>query len=169
MHARRKCAASLCRADSPIPPILPAAGWSTWRVTVPKKPCTTGTEYQQELTFSAGAGAQVEYAIALRSLFAKTEAHIPWLQEALTRLEDDKLVEIRLRWALAEQDWAALEQTLPLLSEEKRGDSAWRYWQAMAMEQRGRERRGSAAGSTGTGARLLQFPGGGQAAAGLRF
>lgn len=103
----------------------------------PEKALTYWEQYQQELGFSAAQVQQVEAAIALRSLFAKTEAHKPWLQEALTRLEDDKLVELRLRWALAEQDFPALEATLPLLSEEKRGDATWRYWQAMAMEQRG--------------------------------
>ncbi|RLA60337.1 MAG: murein transglycosylase, partial [Gammaproteobacteria bacterium] len=67
----------------------------------------------------------------------KTESNIPWLEDALARLGEDKLVEIRLRWALAEQDWVALEQTLPKLSEQQRGDSAWRYWQAVAQERRG--------------------------------
>ncbi|RLA46223.1 MAG: murein transglycosylase, partial [Gammaproteobacteria bacterium] len=95
------------------------------------------TDYQGKLEFSAGQTQAVEYAIALRSLFAKTESNIPWLEDALARLGEDKLVEIRLRWALAEQDWVALEQTLPKLSEQQRGDSAWRYWQAVAQERRG--------------------------------
>ena len=103
----------------------------------PEKALQYWTEYQAQLQFSAEQSHRAEYAIALRSLFAKTEAHIPWLQESLPRLGEDKLVEIRLRWALAEQDWDAVEQTLPMLSEEQRGDSAWRYWQAIVQERRG--------------------------------
>ena len=94
-------------------------------------------DYQQQLAFSAEQVRKVEYAIALQSLFAKTEANIPWLKEALPRLGEDKLFEIRLRWALSEQDWVGLEQILPLLSEKLREDSAWRYWQAIVQERNG--------------------------------
>ncbi len=103
----------------------------------PEKALALWADYQGKLEFTAEQSRTVEYAIALRSLFAKTEANIPWLEEALPRLGEDKLVEIRLRWVLSEQDWVALEQTLPMLSEQKRADSAWRYWQAVAQERRG--------------------------------
>ncbi|MEE4143420.1 MAG: transglycosylase SLT domain-containing protein [Halieaceae bacterium] len=95
------------------------------------------TEYQQELEFTAQQTRQVEYAIALHGLFAEEEALAPWLQGALERLQDDKLVELRLRWLLAEQDWAALAQTLPLLSQERRGHESWRYWQGVVLEKQG--------------------------------
>jgi len=80
-----------------------------------------------------------EYAIAQYSLFARTEAHREWLHGALQRLGDDTLVGIRLRWALGEQDWQALERTLPLLSADERAQAVWRYWQARALAQRGEE------------------------------
>ena len=93
--------------------------------------------YQQELTFNPQQVQQVEYAIALRGLFAEEASLAPWLQGALARLGDDKLVELRLRWLLAEQDWPGLAQILPLLSQEKRDSDAWRYWQAVVLEQEG--------------------------------
>ena len=58
-------------------------------------------------------------------------------RRALARLTEDKLVAIRLRWALSEQDWEAVAQTLPLLSAEGRDESVWRYWQALVQERRG--------------------------------
>ena len=94
-------------------------------------------DYQAELGFDAEQVRYVEYAIARHSLLSETEANIPWLPGALGRLQDDKLVEIRLRWLLAERDWPGIEQTLPLLSEQARAEGVWRYWQAIAMEQRG--------------------------------
>ena len=103
----------------------------------PEKALESWSYYQGTLEFSAEQTHTVEYAIALRSLFAKTEVSIPWLQDAMVRLQEDKLVEIRLRWALSEQDWVALEQTLPLLSVEARDDGVWRYWQAMVLQRRG--------------------------------
>lgn len=93
--------------------------------------------YRAQIDFGDEQRHKVEYAIALNSLFARTEAHKQWLADNLGRLGEDKLVEIRLRWALSEQDWQTLEQTLPLLSEPARAESSWRYWQAMAMQKRG--------------------------------
>lgn len=93
--------------------------------------------YRESLAFSPEQIRQTEQAIALRGLFDKNEDMLPWLQDALARLADDKLVEIRLRWALAEQDWSALARTLPLLSTEGREDDAWRYWQAVVWERQG--------------------------------
>ncbi len=93
--------------------------------------------YQQELAFGDTQVRQVEYAIALHSLFGNNEANLGWLEEALPRLGDDKLVELRLRWALGEQDWAGLARTLPLLSAERGQTALWRYWQARAWEQQG--------------------------------
>ena len=58
----------------------------------------------------------MEYAIAQQSLFSRTESHIAsgWTAHWLD-LADDKLVGIRLRWALSEQDWAAVEQQLAVV------------------------------------------------------
>jgi soluble lytic murein transglycosylase len=93
--------------------------------------------YRAELVFSEEQAIAVEYAIALQSLFSRTESLRGWLQATLTRLKDDKLVELRLRWALSEQDWASLANTLPLLSAEAREEGVWRYWQAMLLEAQG--------------------------------
>lgn len=86
--------------------------------------------YQLKLTFSLAQRKQIETAIALQSLFAKAHENDVWLRGALVRLQSDKLVEIRLRWALAEQDWPAVEMALPLLSAIARQKGVWRYWQA---------------------------------------
>ncbi len=102
------------------------------------------TDYQQELEFSDEQVRQVEYAIALQGLFAEEEDLVPWLQGALARLQEDKLVEIRLRWLLAQQDWAGLSQTLPLLSPERREHESWRYWEAVVLEKQGSTKEASA-------------------------
>ena len=94
--------------------------------------------YQPKMAFSDEQTNKVEYAIALRSLFAKTEENTVWVDTVLARLKDDKLVEIRLRWALEESDWTTLQATVPKLSEEKRDDAVWRYWYAIADDMQGR-------------------------------
>ena len=93
--------------------------------------------YRDELTFSVEQRNAVEHAIALQSLFARTDSLREWLQPALASLQDDKLTKLRLRWALSEQDWTVLEQTLPLLSAEAAEESVWRYWHALLLERQG--------------------------------
>ena len=103
----------------------------------PEKALAYWRKLQQQLYFDAEQTQQIEYAIALQLLFARDASHSEWLDSALARLQDDKLTGIRLRWALREQDWAALASNLPLLSEEARQENVWRYWQAIVQEQRG--------------------------------
>ncbi len=103
----------------------------------PRKALKFWQEYQGQLSFTEAQRKRAEHAIALRSLYAKTNANIPWLEQALPRIGDDTLVEIRLRWALAEQDWPALARTLSILSDGRADDAAWRYWRAVALEHMG--------------------------------
>lgn len=111
----------------------------------PEQALRAWQQLSADLPFAAGQVQAIEKAIALRSLFARTDAHREWLHGALTRLQDDKLTGIRLRWALRERDWAALEQTLPLLSAAEQQDTVWRYWKAIALEARGARQEATAA------------------------
>jgi len=93
--------------------------------------------YSGQMPFNESQLALAEGALALRSLLAKSTDNLPWLEGALLRLGDDNLVEIRLRWALQERDWAALAANLQKLSVAARGDPGWRYWQAVVHERAG--------------------------------
>lgn len=103
----------------------------------PEKALEIWQRLNTKLAFEPEQIQQIEEAIALRSLFAKTEVNIPWLRRSLATLGQDKLVELRLRWALSEEDWTSVEDTLPLLSEAKTQESVWRYWRAVIDEQNG--------------------------------
>jgi soluble lytic murein transglycosylase len=103
----------------------------------PAKALAYWTELQPLLHFNLQQAHEVEYAIALQSLFARDASHSAWLDTVLARLKDDKLTGIRLRWALKEQDWDALSRTLPQLSESAQTENVWRYWQAIAQERSG--------------------------------
>ncbi|MBE9537990.1 MAG: transglycosylase SLT domain-containing protein [Proteobacteria bacterium] len=103
----------------------------------PEKALQVWLAYQDQLSFDEAQVNRAEYAIALRSLYNKTEQHIDWLEQALVRLNDDKLVEIRLRWALGQRDWSAVSRTIPQLSEKRAGDAVWRYWRALSRQELG--------------------------------
>ena len=90
--------------------------------------------YLGALTFTQPQTEQVEYAIALQSLFAKTKKNILWLDQSLGRIADDKLTGLRLRWQLGEQDWGGMAKTLPHLSQLKSEEAVWRYWGAIIEE-----------------------------------
>ncbi|MEH6518124.1 MAG: transglycosylase SLT domain-containing protein [Halioglobus sp.] len=104
----------------------------------PAKALSYWQAYQGQLLFDPAQMQRVEYAITLRSLFAKEENTAAWIDDALVRLQDDKLTEIRLRWLLEEADWEALLATIPKLSETAREETVWRYWAAVADERLGR-------------------------------
>lgn len=124
-------------ADQPYSADIATQGLAYLARYSPAKALENWEHFRGQLNFSQEQQQQIEYAIALQSLFAKTEANLDWMPGALARLQEDKLVEIRLRWALAEQDWPALTATLPLLSEEAKEKAGWRYWRARSLSQAG--------------------------------
>jgi len=78
-----------------------------------------------------------ERALAYRSLLRRLDENRGWIDATLPRLKDDELLEIRLRWALKEQDWPVLERLLPLLSDTRQRASVWRFWQAQLAQHKG--------------------------------
>lgn len=124
-------------ADSPWSAAIASRGLAQLANTSPQQALAGWYHLQAQLAFTAEQIQQVEYAIALQSLFARVASHSDWLDGALARLQDDNLVGIRLRWALREQDWDTLARTLPLLSEAARQENVWRYWRAVLQEQGG--------------------------------
>ncbi|PLW82668.1 murein transglycosylase [Kineobactrum sediminis] len=91
--------------------------------------------YREHLTFSDQQVNQAERALVLRSLFAKSEVNKPWVEDTLAQLGDDTLVEVRLRWALREQDWTAVASNIGKLSADARAQPVWRYWRAVVHER----------------------------------
>lgn len=124
-------------ADSPYSADIASRGVALLATSSPETALIYWRDLQSQLPFSAEQARQVESAIALQSLFDRSDAHRDWLDGALARLRDDKLTGIRLRWALQEQDWVAVGKTLPLLSDAARSENVWRYWQAVLLERAG--------------------------------
>jgi soluble lytic murein transglycosylase len=93
--------------------------------------------FQARMPFSAAQVNLAEQELVLRSLFARSTPNLPWVEAALARLGNDVPVEVRLRWALEEQDWPALEANLQKLSAEGKAAPGWRYWRAVLYERAG--------------------------------
>ncbi|WOJ94340.1 transglycosylase SLT domain-containing protein [Congregibacter variabilis] len=82
---------------------------------------------------------RVTAAIAFRGLLERDEAVRSWVDNGLPLWSDDKLIELRLRWAIAEQDWEAIDQLFIALSGTAQEEATWRYWYARSLESRGRD------------------------------
>lgn len=81
---------------------------------------------------------RVVSAIAFRGLLERDEAIRDWADEGLARWADDKLTTLRLRWAIAEQDWVAIDRQFLSLSKAAQEEGTWRYWYARSLEAQGR-------------------------------
>ena len=81
--------------------------------------------------------ARVAAAIARGGIVQREERVRDWVDARLARWGDDRLTALRLRWALAESDWAAIAAHVPALSAASRREGVWRYWRARALEARG--------------------------------
>lgn len=126
-------------ADDPRSAAIVAHGTAYFARYKPVPALQQWLHYKDQMQFSEPQLALAEEALVLRSLFAKSPENLPWVEEALARLGDDKLVEIRLRWALQEQDWAALAANLQKLSPDARGEAGWRYWRAVVHQRDGEQ------------------------------
>ena len=80
---------------------------------------------------------RVAAAIARGGMVQREERVRDWVDARLARWGDDRLIALRLRWALAESDWAAIAAHVPALSAASRREGVWRYWRARALEARG--------------------------------
>jgi soluble lytic murein transglycosylase len=124
-------------SDSPYSADIASHGVAYLARYSPEKALDYWLHYQGSIDFSKEQRHTVEYAIALRSLFAKSATNLPWVETALSRLGEDKLTEIRLRWALADSAWSDVLTTLVKLTAEQQEEPVWRYWRAMALNETG--------------------------------
>lgn len=88
-------------------------------------------------SLSSAQKRRIEAAIAYRGLIERDAGVRDWVDAMLPVWRDDKLTEMRLRWAIREQDWVALNSALAALSDAKRADGTWLYWQGRTAEVQG--------------------------------
>jgi len=81
-----------------------------------------------------------------RRILQRQEAELQAFADTLLpQLGSDDLVEMRLRWALRDNDSAALKRFLPLLSAEGAAEPRWQYWRAIVTDDKAESERQLAA------------------------
>jgi soluble lytic murein transglycosylase len=92
-------------------------------------------KYDKANRFNAIKGQQLNRYIVRRALIYKEADLLEHIDASLPILDSDDLFQIRLRWAISEQDTATIKHYLALLSDDVIDDSRWQYWQARYLEE----------------------------------
>ncbi|MEC9481917.1 MAG: transglycosylase SLT domain-containing protein [Halomonas sp.] len=81
----------------------------------------------------------VERDLAFYSMVREVDNNRGWVDDALPRLADAELLELRVRRALAERDWSQVVHWIHQMPDDPRQDAHWQYWLGRALEQLGDE------------------------------
>ncbi|SFT45707.1 transglycosylase SLT domain-containing protein [Halomonas saccharevitans] len=81
----------------------------------------------------------IEHDLAFYSMVREIDQNLGWVDELLTRRDDDDLLELRVRTALGDRDWTGVIAWIGRMDEAQRDESRWQYWLARAREQQGND------------------------------
>lgn len=79
----------------------------------------------------------VERDLAFYSMVREVNNNEGWVDEALPRLADGDLLELRVRRALAERNWNEVVRWVHQMPDDTRQEARWQYWLGRALEQLG--------------------------------
>ncbi|QYK03292.1 transglycosylase SLT domain-containing protein [Shewanella psychrotolerans] len=84
--------------------------------------------YEKANRFSDYQAAKLSRFLIKRVLVRQESTLKTFVDQRLPSIDSDDLKELRLRWAIREQDNSTLDTLLPLLTEDKRAKARWQYW-----------------------------------------
>ena len=91
------------------------------------------------LALQARHRREIEHDLAFYSMVRDVDQNLGWVDALLTRRDDDDLLELRVRTALGDRDWAGVIAWIERMDAAQQGESRWQYWRARALEQQGDE------------------------------
>lgn len=103
----------------------------------PEEAWTQWDRLRQQFRFDAEQSRALERAMALSGALERHPRALEWLTRVASQDQDAKIHEWRARTALAEEDWAALEQAVDQMPAQLGDENRWRFWRAHAREARG--------------------------------
>ncbi|QDE30772.1 MULTISPECIES: transglycosylase SLT domain-containing protein [Shewanella] len=97
-------------------------------------------KYQKTNRFSDASGRQLNRYLVRRALIKQDQQLVSHIDAMLPLLQSDDLYEMRLRWAIREQDLDTIDKYLALLSDQGKADPRWQYWQAKMTSRHDKNR-----------------------------
>ncbi|WP_144206679.1 transglycosylase SLT domain-containing protein [Shewanella donghaensis] len=91
-------------------------------------------KYDKANRFTAIKGQQLNRYIVRRALIRKESDLLDHIDASLPILDSDDLFQIRLRWAISDQDTKTITHYLGLLSDDVIDDARWQYWSARDLK-----------------------------------
>ncbi len=79
----------------------------------------------------------IERDLAFYSMVREVSNNSGWVDQALPRIADGELLELRVRRALAERDWQGVIHWVHQMPDDPRQDAHWQYWLGRALEKLG--------------------------------
>ncbi|MDR8524078.1 transglycosylase SLT domain-containing protein [Shewanella fidelis] len=89
--------------------------------------------YQKADRFSDYQGRKLNRYLVRRTLIYQVIELQSYADTILPLLDSDDLVEMRLRWALRDNDKQSFAKFLPQLSQQKQNTARWKYWRAQVL------------------------------------
>ncbi|RUR28172.1 transglycosylase SLT domain-containing protein [Vreelandella nanhaiensis] len=82
---------------------------------------------------------QIEEELAFYALVRDVPGALGWVDHVLPSLESERVLELRVRRALAERRWQDVIHWIAEMPADQQGNSRWQYWLARANEQLGNQ------------------------------
>jgi len=87
-------------------------------------------KYQKNDRFTDYQGRKLSRYFVKRAIIKQEEKLKSFVDTMLPMLDSDDLVELRLRWAIRQNDTKSIDTYLALLSDKKQANPRWQYWQS---------------------------------------
>ncbi|MDR5898123.1 transglycosylase SLT domain-containing protein [Halomonas vilamensis] len=92
-------------------------------------------EIAPSLTLSHKTQHAIEEELAFYALVRETPDSLAWVDQKLALLESERVLELRVRRALGQRQWADALHWIDAMPSEQQASSRWQYWLARANEQ----------------------------------
>ncbi|MGC3873588.1 transglycosylase SLT domain-containing protein [Halomonas sp. GXIMD04776] len=91
------------------------------------------------LTLEPSQRHQIEHDLAFYSMAREIRNNEGWVDQALPRLADEDLLELRVRRALAQRNWHEVIHWVRTMPDEAGQSARWQYWLGRALAKQGDE------------------------------
>ncbi|MDN2662809.1 transglycosylase SLT domain-containing protein [Psychromonas sp. 14N.309.X.WAT.B.A12] len=100
--------------------------------------------YAKKIAFTTSEEKQVKTQFARIIVQRDKSQYFNWLDNELGKLGNVSLIEQRIRYAIKRDDWKNIEFWISQLPDDKRNSSAWLYWQARVLANKGKSEQANA-------------------------
>ncbi|MCE2569917.1 transglycosylase SLT domain-containing protein [Motilimonas eburnea] len=110
---------------------------------IPKSPTNALKAYQAYLSkveFNEAQQRKVELKLIQYVMYRRLDGKLKWADKQLAQWRDADVIEQRIRYALAKEQWQTALKWVDTLPEQAKQHERWKYWQARLNQKAGRDK-----------------------------